>query len=426
MQSKSILISTFGSLGDLFPYLAMAAGLQRRGHRVAIASSMCHRARIERAGMTFHLTAPHCDFSDPVFQRRALEELSGGRFVLRDTIFPQIRASYNDLLKATEGADLLVTQMLSFAGPLIAEMTGIPWISTVLAPSAFLSDTDSPVLASRLRWIREHLPALNGFVNRAARYTTRTWAEPVHYLRQELGLPRSADPIFEGQHSPLRVLALFSSVFAEPQPDWPPQVLVTGFPFWEDAPVTAEVASVLDDFLQAGPAPLVFTLGSSAVLDPGTFYRESATAARKLGCRAVLIGYPREAAISSQAGLLTLPYAPHTHVFRRACAVVHPGGIGTTATALRSGCPMLVVPWAYDQPDNAARLVRLGVARTLSRSAYSARRAASELDRLLTDSQYRRHCASIAHQVQSEDGVEAACTALEGCLRPEGCLATGK
>jgi rhamnosyltransferase subunit B len=415
MARKSVVFSTFGSRGDLYPYMAIAAAMQKRGHDVAIASAEYHRQIIEQSGIRFYSSAPDCDFTNPDFQKRAFMPRTGGRFVLRDSLFPQIRESYADLLRATAGADLLVTQMLSFAGPLVAEKTGIPWVSTVLAPLSFFSYLDSPVLAPQLRCLREWLRSLNCAVNRAARFTTRSWSAAVRDFRRELGLSPGADPIYEGQHSPGRVLALFSAIFAQPQLDWPPNVFVTGFPFRDEVTPTATEAA-LDEFLHAGPAPLVFTLGTSAVLDPGSFYDESLKAARRLRLRAIVLGARPGIFIVPGHDCLSLPYAPHDVVFRAACVIVHSGGIGTTARALRAGRPSLVVPWGCDQPDNAARLVRMGTARTLSRNAYTARRAARELDRLLNDPKYRRTCERIAGQIQSEDGVKAASAALEACL----------
>jgi UDP:flavonoid glycosyltransferase YjiC (YdhE family) len=383
---------------------------------VAIASSAHYRHVVEQNGFSFHSTAPHCDFSDPGFQRRTLREVSGGRFLLRDSILPQIRASYRDLLNAAEQSELLVTQMLSYAGPLVAETTGIPWVSTVLSPYTFFSYRDSPILTSWMKRVREILPGLNSLVNRAARFTTHGWSEPVRLLRRELCLSTTADPIYEGQHSPRCVLALFSSALAEIQLDWPKRVLVTGFPFWEE-PGHSEALCAVEEFLHRGPPPVVFTLGSSAVLDPGNFYLESIEAARLAGCRAVLVGWPQEAQGPCGSDLLILRYVPHSVVFRGACAVVHTGGIGTAAKALHAACPALVVPWAYDQADNAARLVRLGVARMIGKHRYTAKRAAKELRCLLSDTRYRENCSRIADRVQSENGIEAACTALESFLR---------
>ncbi len=417
MDRKHVLFVTLGSLGDLYPYLALATEMQRRGYRATIATCSQHRLRVERSGVLFRPVAPDLDFNDPIFQKRALDERKGGRYLLRDTIFPQIRASYEDVLEASRDADLLVTHVLTFAGPLVAEKTGIPWVSTVLAPLSFFSYLDPPVLAAPLTGLRESAPWLNVLINRIARFSTRGWSRPVRQFRKELALPEGGDPIFDGQHSPARVLALFSGILAKRQSDWPRQAIVTGFPFWQENVGSSADAAAWEEFLAAGPAPVVFTLGSSAVMDPGRFYGESVAAARKLKRRAILVGgVAPTGALRSDDDVLTLAYAPHAELFSKACACVHPGGIGTTARALQAGCPMLVVPFAHDQPDNAARLVRLGVACTISRGAYRADRAAEALGALLGDPRYREKSEQVAREIRAEDGVGAACSVLATCL----------
>jgi len=305
--------------------------------------------------------------------------MTGGRYMLRDVMLPPIRTNYDNLLQAASDADLLVTQMLAYAGPLVAEKTRIPWVSTVLAPLSFFSYRDSPVLAARLRTVRETAPWLNALINKVARSTTQSWNEPVYRLRRELGLPEGREPIYEGQHSPTCVLAMFSPVLAEAQTDWPAQTRISGFALWDEAAEGATVPAELDQFLAAGPAPVVLTLGSSAVLNPGRFYAESAEAARQLGVRAVMLDGEGESGQRIDRDILRLVYAPHSYLFGRACAIVHSGGIGTCARAMCAGRPMLVVPFAYDQPDNAARLIRLGVARTIGAASYTAARAVREL-----------------------------------------------
>jgi len=417
MPEKRILFATLGSLGDLYPYLALASEMQRRGHQATILSSSQHRLRIERSGVRFRQVAPDLDFTDKTFQARAMDEMNGGRYMLRDVMLPPIRTNYDNLLQAASEADLLVTQMLAFAGPLVAEKTRIPWVSTVLAPLSFFSYRDSPVLASRLRTVRETAPWLNALINRVARSTTQSWNEPVYRLRRELGLPVGREPIYEGQYSPTRVLAMFSPVLAEAQTDWPAQTRISGFALWDEPAESGAAPAELDQFLAAGPAPVVFTLGSSAVVNSGRFYAESAEAARQLGVRAVMLDGEGGSGLRIDRDILRLAYSPHSYLFGRACAIVHSGGIGTCARAMRAGRPMLVVPFAYDQPDNAARLVRLGVARTIGAASYTAARSVRELRKLLTDPLYQTNADRIARIVEAEDGAGVACDALEQCLR---------
>jgi UDP:flavonoid glycosyltransferase YjiC (YdhE family) len=248
----------------------------------------------------------------------------------------------------------------------------------------------------------------------------RPWFAPLETLRAELGLPPlAAPPLIDGA-SPYLGLALFSPVLAKPQPDWPPRTVITGFPFL-DAPGEGELAPELADFLDGGQPPIVFTLGSAAVMDPGDFFAVCAEAAQRLGQRAVLLvgdnvaAWPR----GRSSDVIAVDYAPHAALFPRAAVNVHQGGIGTTGQAMRAGRPMLVVPFAHDQPDNAYRVERLGISRTSPRGSYTPERATTELRRLLADSAMEQRAAEVGRQVRQEDGVGAACDAIEALLHRE-------
>jgi rhamnosyltransferase subunit B len=331
-----------------------------------------------------------------------------------------LRDSLEDTEAASEGADLLVSHPLTFTVRLVAEIRGLRWASTMLSPLSFLSAYDPPVLAPArfLAIFRPLGPAFHRPLFRMLKRSVRSWSAPYHRLRAELGLPPIDDPLFEDQHSPDLVLAMMSRLLAPEQPDWPPKTRVTGFPFF-DRDGDEGLGPDLERFLDAGPPPIVFTLGSSAVAVPGRFYEEAAEAARRLGRRAVLLVGPEAADRPSMTlpdGVAAFPYAPFSALFPRAAAIVHQGGIGTTAQAMRSGRPMLVVPFAFDQPDNADRVVRLGIARTIARSRFNVHRASSALERLLGDPSYSRRSAEVGEQVRGKDGVGDASEALIGLL----------
>jgi len=367
----------------------------------------------------FHALRPDITFHDKALQRRLTEPKRGLERVVREVMLPVLRTTYADLMAAVQkdgGADLLISQLLIFAAPLIAEKTGIRWVSSELQPGAFLSASDPPVLAPipALANLRGLGAAFHKALFRLATLPARFWSDPVRQLRRELGLPPGPDPIFAGRHSPQLVLALFSRVIGEPQPDWPAHTLVTGFPFYEENGSTLPPA--LRQFLADGAPPIIFTLGSSVVWDAGSFYGESAAAARKLGQRAVLlvgndsVNQPLE---PFSEHVIAVPYAPYAHIFPRAAAIVHHGGIGTTGQALRAGNPMLVVPFGGDQYDNGARVARLGMGRVMRRTHYRADRAAVEIEQLLESPNYLKKAVTIRQQIQREDGVGAACEAIE-------------
>ena len=203
-----------------------------------------------------------------------MEPKTGPRFLTEQVVFPAVRDSYADLLQAVPGADLLITHPAAPAGPLIGRKTGMPWISTVLAPFSFISAYDPPV-PPFWQWTRKLSvlgPEVMGFLLRIMKSSYK--AEAVTNFRDELGLEDTGNPMFEGQHSPLRVLALFSEVFAKKQPDWSQQAEITGFCFYDGHRET-QVPRELIRFLENGAPPLVFTLGSSAVWVARDFFRES-------------------------------------------------------------------------------------------------------------------------------------------------------
>jgi UDP:flavonoid glycosyltransferase YjiC (YdhE family) len=414
-----VVLTTFGSFGDLHPYLAIALALKARGHRPTLATSPTYRAKVEALGLAFHPIRPEVEFT-PELARRVMDLHRGPEVVLREVVLPALRDMYEDLLPAGRGADLLLSHPLTFATRLAAEKLGVRWASSVLAPLSFFSAHDPPVLPNVV-WLSALRP-LGPLFHRALfglmRWSIRSWSRPCRQLREELGLPPAPDPIFEGQHSPELVLALFSPQLGRPQPDWPPRTCVTGFCYF-DQDGDAGLPEGLSRFLDSGPPPLVFTLGTSGVLDPGPFYQAGAEAARRLGRRAVLLvgrlpGVRPPGALPE--GVAAFDYAPFSALFPRAAAVVHQGGVGTTGQALRAGVPMLVVPLAHDQPDNADRVRRLGVARVLPRARYTAARVVAGLRPLLEDRRYASRAAAVGRRVRAEDGAAEACAALEHLL----------
>jgi UDP:flavonoid glycosyltransferase YjiC (YdhE family) len=412
-----ILLATTGSLGDLHPILAIGLGLQDRGHTAVIATSNLYRAKVIRTGLEFAPMGPHFAAPSPDFVRKVFHPVWGPGRLIRQMLYPGVPAAYAEVVDALRGCDLIVTHPITFAAQIAAEKLALPWVSTVTAPLSLPSRYDPPVYPTMpaVAKLRVLGPGVNGLLLALGRAVVRPWMKPITKFRASVGLPRGEDPIFNGQHAPGRVLAMFSKVMAKPQPDWPKQTQVIGFPFYDQAEHGQQLDGELERFLDAGPPPVVFTLGSSAVFDAGTFYRESAAAVKRLGRRGVLLVGANAIAGPLPTGTMASAYAPYSKVLPRAACVVHQGGIGTCGQALAAGRPMLVMPFAWDQPDNAARLERLGVARTVGRKAYTARRAADELDRLLTDASYRARAEEVARQVAAENAVGAACDAIEAC-----------
>ncbi|MGZ5483676.1 MAG: glycosyltransferase [Pyrinomonadaceae bacterium] len=427
MEAKRIVISTFGSFGDVHPYIAIALELKARGHRPLIATSEVYREKMDTVGIDFHPVRPDVPSYDhtPELQKlvERLMDQKAGPEAIGDLILPHLRDIYSDLDAATKDADLLLTHPLPFVGTIIAEKKRLPWVSSVLAPASFLSVYD-PIVPPQWPWLY-HFMKLSPWVGRGvmalATIKLEKLAQPIYDLRRDLGLSRGGQPLFEGQHSPTKVLALYSKLLGAPQPDWPANSLITGFPFYDRRDYFGETAlpKGLAEFLDAGPPPIVFTLGSSAFWVARDFYRDSIAAAEVLGKRALLlIGHERNLPASPLPdGVAAFEYAPFSEVLPRACAIVHQGGVGTTGQGMRSGKPVLIVPHAHDQFDNAARVARLGCARALPRPRYNAKTATRELRLLLDDPSYSEAAKRVGEVVSQEDGTRVAADEIEKVLR---------
>jgi rhamnosyltransferase subunit B len=144
-----IVLNTFGSLGDLHPYLAIAMELRRRGHTAIIATSEVYRSKVEAENVGFAPVRPDIGelLEDAVLMEKILHPRRGSEYLLRDYLLPRIENAYEDLDIACAGADLLVTHVAGYAGPIVAERRGLPWISIALQPAIFFSAYDPSVLA---------------------------------------------------------------------------------------------------------------------------------------------------------------------------------------------------------------------------------------------------------------------------------------
>jgi UDP:flavonoid glycosyltransferase YjiC (YdhE family) len=420
-----IVLSNIGTFGDINPLIAMALELKRRGHAPVMAVPAVFEEKIVPLGLEFHAVRPDIDPENTILVEMIYDVKKGTERGLREFLFPVLRQTYDDLLDAAtrpERADLLLLGELNYAGPLVAEVTGIPWASYVLAPLSFFSAFDPPVLPMYPRLARadKTVPGMGRAIRRLARFVSRKWPQPIYDLRAELGLAKGANPLFDAKHSPYLVLALFSRVLGVEQKDWPENTRITGFCYYDSDAGNDELPANLKEFLAAGPAPVVFTLGSAAVLAAGRFYEFSAKAAMRLGVRAVLLigtderNRPRQALPES---ICVAEYAPFSALFPQAALVVHQGGVGTTAQCLRASKPMLIMPYSHDQPDNGRRMRRLKVARVIQRGNYLPVRVARKLKAMLEEPLFARRAKLVAQRLEREDGVLSACDALEELYR---------
>ncbi len=412
-----IIMIPVGSSGDVHPYVGVARALQRRGHDVSMIVNPYFGPLLDKVGVPFVPNGDVEDYyavlGDPDLwhDRRGLRVLGNALRRWGREGFERIRD------EADGGAPLLVAPGLAFSARIAHEALGLPLVTMHLQPSCLVSVHETPVLHAHLRSIdRWPTPLKRLTLAVSDRLADRALAPAANTLRAELGLPPVRRIVTEWWHSPQRVIGLFPDWYAPVQPDWPPQTALTGFPLY-DAGDAAPLDPTLDDWLSeadaAGRRPVIFVAGTGN-RQGARFFRAGADACRRLGRPGLLLTrFPEQLPDPLPDEVRHADYAPLSQVLPRAAAIAHHGGIGTAAEALRAGCPQLVMPMTFDQPDNAVRLQRLGVARTLWPRAVDGRAAARDLDALLGSEDTAGACGAAASRFEGIDPVARTCELIE-------------
>lgn len=418
-QTRKIVIATFGSLGDLHPFVALAHALKSEGFTPVIATSGAYAEYIAAEGLAF---APIRPDAEELTQRlgmdlgdiaRRMAENDG--FLFNTLIFPHLRESYEDLLLICNDATAVVAHALAFSARLVAEVKGVPLVNVLLSPMMLYSAYDPP-FGSRAPFRREPAwaaeLAYNRFILWSLSHLAGLAARPLRRIRRELGLPRRHGlELLLGVESGAATIGLFSPALAPPQPDHLAKTLVAGHTFHDRYFSEPTLSPALEAFLARGEAPIVFTLGSFVARKRVEHYRACVVAARQVGRRGVLLVHEDDADIlraEASPEIHVTAYAPHSQIFPRACAVVQHGGIGTTGQALRAARPQVVTPYLGDQYDNAARLARLGVARIVKGEDLTPQSLERALDAVLKDSNCAYKARSVAAMVEADDGAAVA------------------
>ena len=408
-----ILVIPFGSSGDVHPLVGLALALKQRGHRVTCVINGYFRSLLERTDLDYIELGNGDDFLELAGHPDLWHPLRSFGYLMHAGVARYMRDHYR-LIAEHHAAEptIVIANCLGFGSRFAQEKLGVPLISVHLQPSVMWSEYESPAFSSMMtsrwtpRWLKrwQYNLAESLVIDRAARSATGAF-------RQELGLPRLARTT-RWWHSPQCVLGLFPSWYAPPQPDWPREVHLTQFPLWDEATVTPPQAE-LEEFLAAGGAPIVFTPGTANV-QAGSFFAAAVEACRRLDRRGLLLTkFADQVPRDLPPTVRHFDYVPFSRVLPRAAAIVHHGGIGTTAQGLRAGIPQLIMPLSHDQPDNAARLKRLGLGDALPPAAFRAERLAPLLSRLLESKQIHSRCSQIAERFEGVDPFADACAVVD-------------
>ena len=417
-----IVLTTFGSTGDLNPFIALGLALRAKGHDVLFAVEANFERQVAAQGFPVRLlTGDQAQALGPYNHEifNSDRTLASLKLLLDRYILPTLPAKVAELREICQEADLLISVASQFAASIVAELLHIPWIAVILTPSTLPSASiaaqplpvslPAPVqrLSNRFSWWLGGM-VLHCMVDR-----------PVNRLRLGWHVPPRANLMWTGNLSPTFTALAVSSALVPRPDDWPEYVHVTGFCFW-DGSDDWQFPEPLNAFLHGGKPVVAVTAGTVAPDERALFvpyYQTSIGSILACGTRALLINAPDiNVSPEQKEDVLQVPFAPFSRIFPMCAAVIHHGGIGTVAQCLRAGVPSLVVPGGMDQPSNAAQVVQRKAGLWIARKRYTIERAGQALRALLETPIYREQARKMQAQIVREDGVVALCEAVERVL----------
>jgi UDP:flavonoid glycosyltransferase YjiC (YdhE family) len=404
-----VILATVGTDGDVLPHIGLGAVLRGRGHRVTLAAPETYRARANELGIEFCALATTAEVHQMLADPDLWHPFRSGRMMARwgGRMIPRQYAALARL--AAEEGGVLIANPGVLAARLVQEKLGVPMASLLLQPGLLQSSTAPPQMPGGLGippWLPHSLRRLYWLGIDAAGYALV--APSLNRFRDEVRMPR-VRRVFRWWLSPELVIGLFPAWYAAPQPDWPPQLRLAGFGRFDGA---RELPQDIRMFCENGSRPIAFTLGTGMTHAAG-FFRTAVAACERLGVRGLLLTkYPHVIPPRLPPSVRHCVFAPFRELFPHCAAVVHHGGIGTTAAALEAGCAQLILPLAWDQPDNAARVVKLGAGLSLGLRQRSAGHLCCKLATLMNP-QVASHCRKLASEVRGDDGLQRAATWVE-------------
>jgi len=247
----------------------------------------------------------------------------------------------------------------------------------------------------------------------------KLFASRINRFRQRLNLPPVKKVFDRWMHSPQKNLGLFPDWFAQPQTDWPPQTQLTSFVYYDKQNGNEDIPDRLEEFISAGSPPIIFTAGT-AMKHANQFFLNCIEACRLLGQRGILLTqHPEQLPAELPKGIEHFAYLPFSKVLPRALALVHHGGIGTTAQAIAAGIPQVIRPMAHDQPDTAVRVEKMGIGVSLSPKKFNAASLAENLKILITSQAVLDRCKIYAGKINPDQSLNETCTIIEKFSRDQ-------
>ncbi|WP_354334401.1 MULTISPECIES: nucleotide disphospho-sugar-binding domain-containing protein [unclassified Undibacterium] len=403
---------------------AIAQALKDKGHFVSVAGEGHHADALSLLNISLIKLDERPAENEQLENHSVLSKLRSTAEILQTLSPRNLEQEYEILSSIANDYDLIVGNQLAYTGSMVSKKTGKPWVFCAPSPLAFPSQYDPPLFPyiHRLQSLTMAYPATQRPYITLARSVSRLMMNSVIRQQRRLGIKNAGHPRFEGLYSEHLNLLMTSPSLIKPQPDWPTNTVLSGFSWFEPEFMRgAEKMKSLAEFIDGGPAPIVFAPGGSMRTHPGKFFTESIETCKRMGIRGILLAAQRfHAELPKSSDILITGYVPYSVLLKSASAIVHSGGIGAIGWSLRFGIPSLLVPSTWDQFDNAHRACNQNLAMVMAERNYKAAAVAANLDKLFKNQSQHQLLKNYMQRISDEDGASVACTQIESFLKNVG------
>ncbi len=411
----TIVITTHGSTGDIFPLIRLALALQEAGHTVRFATSRPFKPDVEAAGVPFFQIPPDWEKSELQYWMGRLQKLKSPVSQLKEmyrAATPHLEAILDSMEEAIKGADCLISSYLFPINKAIAEKHNIPFVSYAFAhntvPSRFYPPHEFPRLRGmpdwfQLRWNRLCWKIGNVVVDTAINTT-------ISRAFKRKGLPGVKD--FFSKSAEL-VLVAVSPGLMRPKIKLHPRFQFTGYCRWQ-YPSSEAIEQQIREFRGETLVPII-TFGSMVYDNPDAIMRRLVAAWPKNKKLILQTGWSGFQVPKSASHILELGPMSHDQLLQHASVVIHHGGAGTTASVLFAGKPHIVVPHIGDQDFFSAEVKRLGCGLKLGKKHWPERLAA-KVDQIEGSPSFQAAAHQAQEKLMQEDGPSEAVHQIEAFL----------
>jgi rhamnosyltransferase subunit B len=408
----NVLLPTIGSAGDVHPIIGLGLALQARGHRATVLTNAYFQELIEQYGLGFLPVGTVEEAYAAVADPDLWHAIKGFGVVARRAILPSMKRVFELIEERADAATVVAASSISFGARIAQERLGVPMATVHLQPSVIRSLIDQGkagqmrISSSQPMWFKRAFFRISDWL-----MLDRILKKPINDFRRTLGLNPIDRVMHRWMHSTQMVIGFFPEWFATPQTDWPPHTHLVGFPLWDRGDML--LSPDVEEFMNGGAPPLIITPGSAGATMQ-RYFHESVEAARALGVRTMLVtDFPEQLPTDLPSTTKAFRYLPFSKVLPRASLLVYHGGIGTLAQVIKAGIPHLAVPNGHDQFDNAWRIERLGLGRSIPQTQFRAGKVAEAIRSLLGDDSLKTRCREYAARMDSAAALTRACELIE-------------